>query len=114
MTGIETMPATGKPSKDKRSIGLTPDIWEQLERLAEQNGNETVTDTVRRCILLGISQEKERLSADLRFENSQLVNRKLKMRESDIREALASLADPASSQEDRLAALDLIQSRLTD
>jgi len=108
------MPRTDRQPKDKRTIGLTPDIWEQLERLAEQNGNETVTDTIRRCVLLGISQEKERLSADLRFENSQLVNRKLKLRESDIHAALSQLADPNSSEADRQAAVELIQSRLTD
>ncbi|NDC40281.1 MAG: hypothetical protein EBZ77_01835 [Chitinophagia bacterium] len=110
----EEMPRNEKSVKDKRTIGLTAEIWEQLEELAAQNGSETLADTLRRCILLGISAEKERLSADLRYENSQLVNRKLKQRQANIGNALAVLADESSSQEEKSAAIEAIQKGLTD
>lgn len=103
--------------KEKRTANLPPQLWQELEAIAKLTGN-SLSEILRRCVELGLSEEQKRLTANLSYENAQLVNRKLKQRQEDLRVLVdtlaATLANPDATAQDRADALEMLKKRLMD
>jgi len=106
------MPSNTDP-KEKRTANLPPQTWRSLEELADATGN-SVSEMLRRCVELGISETKRLQTQDLAYENAKLVRQKLFLRMSDIRAQFAVLTNPEATTEEKTVALAAIESKLSD
>lgn len=99
--------------KEKRTASLAPQVWRDLEAIAERTGNN-VGEILRRCVEVGLSEEQKRLTANIAYENAKLVNRKLIQRQVTIEEAIAVIDDSQSSSEAKAAAWESLKRKLVD
>ena len=90
-----TMPPTGRgEGKEKKSIGLTPAIWNEIDKIRESLG-EDLSETTRRIIMAGLDAETER-------ERQRLITRRLRAKEAKAEDAVDRLKahpDPAVQAE---------------
>lgn len=109
----ESMPATQRNAKDKRSIALPRETWEAISMLSEITG-ATVAEFTRECVHLGLSEVKKRLQNDLAFENAKLVKQKLMQRQEKFITALAVLEKAEGLTEAQAKALQILKESLKD
>lgn len=74
-------------ANSQRSITLPDEIWKEIDDLAIMQSGELT----RELIMRGLRVYKSELAKAASYENSQLVNQKLKQRQGSMAEALKVL-----------------------
>ena len=91
------MPPAGRgDGKEKKTIGLTPATWHEIEMVRGSLG-EDLSETTRRIILAGLDAETER-------ERQRLITRRLRAKEAGAEDAVAFLENHADENVRRAAA----------
>lgn len=84
------------PQKDeslvKRSVAQPQAVWDAIEELRQATGRLDFSRQFEECLLVGIDEVRARVAKAVGLENAQLVNKKLKARQTNITEAVARLA----------------------
>jgi hypothetical protein len=110
----ESMPPASDADKlEKRTVALPPALWCAAEEFAEANG-EKLSEVYRRIFTLGVSAERERRTADLSYENKQLVNERLRAKRHGAIEALAAIEVEAGDHAELQQAIAAIKLWLSE
>lgn len=104
-------PKSDADNLEKRTVALPPDQWAACEDIARQSG-EKLSEAYRRIFALGISEERDRLTADQSYKNKQLVGQRLTAKRDGALDALSTLKDPTATPESRAAALEKFEAWL--
>jgi hypothetical protein len=104
-------PKSTADNLEKRTVALPPDQWAACEDIADRSG-EKLSEVYRRIFALGVSAERDRLTADQSYRNKQLVGQRLKAKQEGALEALDILRNPTASTEARMAALEKFEAWL--
>jgi hypothetical protein len=114
---VKTMPPkSDADALEKRTVALPPDLWRGCEDIASVN-REKLSEVYRRVVTQGISAERERLAADLSYENKALINERLKARRDGAIEALRKLEgslDDATSIGELQSAIAILKTWLDE
>lgn len=78
---------SGTENLEKRTVTAPVATWQACEEIAERGG-ERLAEVYRRVMAGGISAERERLKADIEFENSLMINRRLQAKEGGALDAV--------------------------
>ena len=92
----------GGESLEKRTVTAPAETWQACEEMAERDGGK-LAEVYRRVMTEGISAERERLKADVEFENSMMIHRRLQAKENGALDAVAFLKNHADENVRRAA-----------